>query len=139
MAKYRIALMPGDGIGNDVMDAAKIVLDKIDLDAEYVHADIGWELWRTEGEPLPERTLDTLCQHIPDAFSLGDHLHHFHHGFCVAELQLYATGILIRQNSILVAVHGKGDGGANTNGVQTIGIARLVAVCYCLEVIHSTE
>jgi isocitrate/isopropylmalate dehydrogenase len=60
MAKYRIALMPGDGIGNDVMDAARIVLDKIDLDAEYVHADIGWELWRTEGEPLPERTLDTL-------------------------------------------------------------------------------
>ncbi len=60
MAKYRIALMPGDGIGNDVMDAARIVLDRIDLDAEYVHADIGWELWRTEGEPLPERTLDIL-------------------------------------------------------------------------------
>jgi 3-isopropylmalate dehydrogenase len=52
--------MPGDGIGNDVMDAAKIVLDKIGLDAEYVHADIGWELWRSEGEPLPQRTLDTL-------------------------------------------------------------------------------
>jgi 3-isopropylmalate dehydrogenase len=60
MAKYKIALMPGDGIGNDVMDAAKIVLDTIGLDAEYVHADIGWEFWRTEGEPLPERTLDTL-------------------------------------------------------------------------------
>jgi 3-isopropylmalate dehydrogenase len=60
MAKYRIALMPGDGIGNDVMNAAKIVLDKVNLDAEYVHADIGWELWRTEGEPLPERTLDIL-------------------------------------------------------------------------------
>jgi 3-isopropylmalate dehydrogenase len=60
MAKYRIALMPGDGIGNDVMDAAKIVLDKINLDAEYVPADIGWEFWRTEGEPLPQRTLDTL-------------------------------------------------------------------------------
>ena len=60
MTKYRIALMPGDGIGNDVMDAAKIVLDKIGLDADYVHADIGWELWRTEGEPLPQRTLDTL-------------------------------------------------------------------------------
>ncbi len=60
MAKYRIALMPGDGIGNDVMDAAKIVLDKIALDAEYVPADIGWEFWRAEGEPLPQRTLDTL-------------------------------------------------------------------------------
>ena len=60
MAKYRIAVMPGDGIGNDVMDAAKIVLEKIALDAEYVPADIGWELWRTEGESLPQRTLDTL-------------------------------------------------------------------------------
>ena len=60
MPKYRIALMPGDGIGNDVMEAAKIVLDKIALDAEYVHADIGWEFWCKEGEPLPQRTLDTL-------------------------------------------------------------------------------
>ena len=60
MAKYKIALMPGDGIGNDVMDAAQIVLDKIALDAEYVPADIGWEFWRTEGEPLPQRTIDTL-------------------------------------------------------------------------------
>ena len=60
MAKYRIALMPGDGIGNDVMDAANIVLEKLALDAEYIPADIGWEFWRTEGEPLPQRTVDTL-------------------------------------------------------------------------------
>jgi 3-isopropylmalate dehydrogenase len=60
MAKYKIALMPGDGIGNDVMDAARVVLDKIALDAEYISADIGWEFWRTEGEPLPQRTVDTL-------------------------------------------------------------------------------
>ncbi len=60
MAKYRIALMPGDGIGNDVMDAAKIILDKIGLDAEYVPADIGWEFWRTEGDALPDRTIETL-------------------------------------------------------------------------------
>ncbi|MBN1956312.1 MAG: isocitrate/isopropylmalate dehydrogenase family protein [Anaerolineae bacterium] len=60
MPKYRIAWMPGDGIGNDVMDAARIVLDKIAIDAEYVPADIGWEFWRTEGEPLPQRTIDIL-------------------------------------------------------------------------------
>jgi isocitrate/isopropylmalate dehydrogenase len=60
MAKYNIALMPGDGIGNDVMDAAKIILDKIGLDANFTQADIGWEFWRTEGEPLPERTLEIL-------------------------------------------------------------------------------
>jgi len=60
MAKYRIAWMPGDGIGVDVMDAAKIVLDAIALDAEYIPADIGWEFWCAEGEPLPQRTIDTL-------------------------------------------------------------------------------
>lgn len=60
MAKYRIAWMPGDGVGNDVMEAARIVLDKIKLDAEYIHADIGWEFWCKEGDALPERTIKLL-------------------------------------------------------------------------------
>lgn len=60
MAKYRIAWMPGDGIGVDVMEATEIVLDKLALDAEYIPADIGWEFWRTEGEPLPQRTIDIV-------------------------------------------------------------------------------
>ena len=60
MAKYRIAWMPGDGIGNDVMDAAKIVLDRLKFDAEYVPADIGWEFWCKEGNALPERTVEVL-------------------------------------------------------------------------------
>jgi isocitrate/isopropylmalate dehydrogenase len=60
MAKYQIAWMPGDGIGVDVMDAARIVLDAIKLDAEYVPADIGWEFWCKEGEALPERTIKIL-------------------------------------------------------------------------------
>lgn len=60
MAKYRIAWMPGDGIGVEVMEAAAMVLDKLELDAEYVSADIGWEFWRKEGDPLPPRTIDTL-------------------------------------------------------------------------------
>lgn len=60
MPQYRIAWMPGDGIGVDVMDAAQIVLEAIGLDAEYVPADIGWHFWCTEGDALPQRTLDTL-------------------------------------------------------------------------------
>ena len=60
MAKYRIAWMPGDGIGVDVMEAAKIVLDALNLDAEYVPADIGWEFWCREGDPLPQRTIGIL-------------------------------------------------------------------------------
>lgn len=60
MAKYHIAWLPGDGVGNDVMDAAKIVLDTINLDAEYIPGDIGWEFWKTEGDPLPARTIKLL-------------------------------------------------------------------------------
>ncbi|MBN2603800.1 MAG: isocitrate/isopropylmalate dehydrogenase family protein [Candidatus Thermoplasmatota archaeon] len=60
MAKYKIAWLPGDGVGNDVMDAAKIVLDTINIDAEYIPGDIGWEFWKKEGDPLPQRTIDIL-------------------------------------------------------------------------------
>ena len=60
MAKYKIAWLPGDGVGNDVMDAARIVLDTIGLDAEYLPGDVGWEFWKKEGDPLPQRTIDLL-------------------------------------------------------------------------------
>jgi isocitrate/isopropylmalate dehydrogenase len=60
MASYRIAWLPGDGIGNDVMEAARVVLDALKLDAEYIHGDIGWEFWRTEGDAFPQRTIDLL-------------------------------------------------------------------------------
>ncbi|MBS1272156.1 MAG: Homoisocitrate dehydrogenase [Candidatus Marinimicrobia bacterium] len=60
MPKYRIAWLPGDGVGHDVMEAARIVLDALKFDAEYVPGDIGWEFWKTEGDPLPERTLEVL-------------------------------------------------------------------------------
>jgi len=60
MAKYKIAWLPGDGVGNDVMDCARLVLDKLELDAEYIHGDIGWEIWRKEGDALPQRTVDMM-------------------------------------------------------------------------------
>lgn len=60
MAHYKIAWLPGDGIGIEVLEAAKIVLDKLALDAEYIHGDIGWEFWRKEGDALPQRTIDLM-------------------------------------------------------------------------------
>ena len=60
MGKYRIAWLPGDGVGNDVMEATRIVLDRLGFDAEYLHGDIGWEFWCTEGDALPQRTIDLL-------------------------------------------------------------------------------
>ncbi len=63
MSKRTIVTMPGDGIGKVVLPEAIRVLDAVGFEAEYVHADIGWEFWCNEGNPLPQRTLDLLEKH----------------------------------------------------------------------------
>jgi len=60
MSKYKIAWLPGDGIGKETMEAAKIVLDKLKFNAEYIHGDIGWEFWKKEGNALPKRTTEMM-------------------------------------------------------------------------------
>ena len=60
MPKYRIAVLPGDGVGKDVVEAAMIVLGKMAVDAEYIYGDIGWEFWCREGNALPDRTVKLL-------------------------------------------------------------------------------
>jgi 3-isopropylmalate dehydrogenase len=60
MRKYRIAWLPGDGVGKEVCDAARLVLDAAGFEADYVDGDIGWEFWRQEGDALPPRTLELL-------------------------------------------------------------------------------
>ncbi|MCP3982322.1 MAG: isocitrate/isopropylmalate dehydrogenase family protein [bacterium] len=63
MAKYNVVSMPGDGIGRIVLPETIRVLDAIGFDAEYVHADIGWEFWIHEGNPLPQATIELLAEH----------------------------------------------------------------------------
>jgi len=63
MAKHTVVTMPGDGIGNQVLPEALRVLQAVGFDAEYVHADIGWECWRRQGNALPQRTIDLLARH----------------------------------------------------------------------------
>jgi 3-isopropylmalate dehydrogenase len=63
MSKRTIVSMPGDGIGKAVLDETIRVLDAAGFDAEYVEGDIGWEFWRKEGNPLPQRTIDLIAKH----------------------------------------------------------------------------
>ena len=62
MAKHSVVTMPGDGIGNQVLPEALRVLKAVGFDADYIHADIGWECWRNEGNALPQRTIDLLSK-----------------------------------------------------------------------------
>jgi isocitrate dehydrogenase (NAD+) len=63
MGKPKIVAMPGDGIGRNVLQEAIRVLDAAGFRAEYIEADIGWEFWKREGNPLPDRTLKLLKEH----------------------------------------------------------------------------
>ncbi len=58
--RYTIAWLPGDGIGIEALEAARIVLDKLQVNADYIHGDIGWEFWCKEGDAFPQRTIDLL-------------------------------------------------------------------------------
>jgi 3-isopropylmalate dehydrogenase len=63
MPKRTIVAMPGDGIGKTVLDETIRVLDAAGFEADYVEGDIGWEFWCSEGNPLPQRTLDLIEKH----------------------------------------------------------------------------
>lgn len=63
MSKRTIVAMPGDGIGKNVLEEAIRVLEAAGFEANYVEGDIGWEFWKKEGNPLPDRTLKLLEEH----------------------------------------------------------------------------
>ncbi len=63
MTDHTIVALPGDGIGNMVLSGAIRVLEAAKFNANYVYGDIGWEFWRSEGNPLPQRTIDLLAKH----------------------------------------------------------------------------
>ena len=53
-----IALLPGDGIGPEVITQARRVLDALDLDLVYEEALVGGVAYHSVGHPMPEATLD---------------------------------------------------------------------------------
>ena len=60
MVRHRIAWLPGDGIGPEVLEATRPVLDASGFKADFLPGHIGWELWKREGTPLPDRTIELL-------------------------------------------------------------------------------
>jgi 3-isopropylmalate dehydrogenase len=63
MPKYAVVTMPGDGIGNQVLPESLRVLKAVGFDADYIHADIGWDCWCDQGNALPDRTIELLTKH----------------------------------------------------------------------------
>ena len=54
---YNIAIISGDGIGKEVMDACEYLLDKLDINFSFKYGDAGFECFNKTGTTLPEETL----------------------------------------------------------------------------------
>lgn len=54
---YNIAVIPGDGIGKEVVEATLKVLDKLPIEFNYTHAVAGDECKENCGEALPDETI----------------------------------------------------------------------------------
>ncbi|ALT77318.1 3-isopropylmalate dehydrogenase [Paucibacter sp. KCTC 42545] len=53
----KIAVLPGDGIGTEIVAEAVKVLKVLDLPLELEHADVGGAAFESSGHPLPDATL----------------------------------------------------------------------------------
>jgi len=58
--KYTIAVVPGDGIGTEVMDATISVLNELDIEFNYIYAEAGDACLEKTGSALPQETLDIV-------------------------------------------------------------------------------
>jgi isocitrate dehydrogenase (NAD+) len=58
-----IAVIRGDGIGPEIMDATLSVLDKLDLGLTYDFVDAGLAAYEKCGELLPAATMDAITKH----------------------------------------------------------------------------
>jgi homoisocitrate dehydrogenase len=56
-----ICTIPGDGIGVEVIGAARRVLEALRLEARFVEAEAGWTTFFRTGNALPETTLQAVC------------------------------------------------------------------------------
>src|SRR5437868_1868409 len=65
----RLAVIPGDGIGTEVVAEGLKVLDAVGLKVEATHYDLGAARYHRTGETLPDETLRELRGY--DAILLG--------------------------------------------------------------------
>ncbi len=57
---YKIAVIPGDGIGKEVMEATLHILEVLTVDFNYKFADAGDEYAEKTGVALPQETIDIV-------------------------------------------------------------------------------
>ena len=57
---YRVTFIPGYGTGPELAEATKRVLEATGVEFEWDFQDAGVDVYESEGNPLPDRTLDSI-------------------------------------------------------------------------------
>lgn len=58
----KVLILPGDGIGQEVCEAALPVISALNLPITLSWGEIGWECWKKAGDPVPAQTWDKIRQ-----------------------------------------------------------------------------
>ncbi len=59
---YDITVIPGDGIGPEVMEATLLLLDVLDMEFNFTEAHAGCECYNRTGTTIPEETIKTASK-----------------------------------------------------------------------------
>jgi isocitrate dehydrogenase (NAD+) len=60
---HSVTFIPGDGTGPEIAEATQRVLEATGVEFEWDFQDAGVDVYEEEGNPLPERTLDSIREH----------------------------------------------------------------------------
>jgi len=60
MARYQVSLLPGDGIGPEVTEATRRVLEGTGIEFDWDYCDAGIDALEKHGDVLPQATLDSI-------------------------------------------------------------------------------
>ncbi len=57
---YTVTLIPGDGVGPEIADATRRVIDATGVKIEWEIQNAGEDVYKSEGSPLPQRVIDSI-------------------------------------------------------------------------------
>lgn len=60
MSKHKIAIIPGDGIGPEIMNATLAILEAVGFEADYIYLDAGLAAIDKGLPPVPQETIDAI-------------------------------------------------------------------------------
>lgn len=64
---YKICVIGGDGIGNDVINAGLKLLSHVNLDFDYSYAEAGYDCYLKNGTSIPQKTIEA-CRNADATF-----------------------------------------------------------------------